>query len=296
MLATAFAGSHPGAVSVSPSGRLLLVPSADQTRLTILAVRTGRERSVDSRVALGATPLWSPGSRRFSVSTPGGGVAVVDAATGKARTVAASSSGTTAYATGWSPDGSRLLVTRWTPTQPELELVDVASRTVEDLGTGADAAFSRDGTRIAYDANGATDVLNLDSGARTTVASGRYPEHGLITWSADGRELAYVEGDTSGRPNVLVAAAADGSGSRVMAAVPAVGGAPLWSGSRLVWLPRLGRGIAVGDPRTGATRVLLPRRAVGPLGVLANGRIVYETNSRTLRTVEPDGRNDAPLA
>jgi hypothetical protein len=99
----------------------------------------------------------------------------------------------------WSPDGARLAVERYVcptgsfmprcdpaETHDTLSLLDLGSETETPFGDVSfisEAAWSPDGTRIAYGALDGTYVVDVATGARTNVVSGQ--SYGA-DWSPDG--------------------------------------------------------------------------------------------------------------
>jgi hypothetical protein len=312
-------GSYPVpgnlGLELSPSGGMLAVQrpaGVNRVHVFVISTGTGRVRQLRMTFVYGATPLWAPNSRAFAISRLDGSIASVDAATGAMHTVMRPAAGTTITAAGWSPDGAHLVVTENTsqlPTVPDLRLLVVGVRDghVHDLGDGSNGAYAPNGSTIAFFASGAIKLLTVATGTEKAIAPPLYPLVGLIAWSANGSEVAYSEGDVSGRPVVLTAAPVNGAHGRVMGTL---GGfiRPIWAGRDLVWSPinlaHTTGAIAVGNPTTGRINLIHPAGEpfiVGPISALPGGtRIAYEVADTTgrslgLRSVAANGRADSPL-
>jgi Tol biopolymer transport system component len=99
------------------------------------------------------------------------------------------------YAASYSPDGTKLAVLDFLGTGPALELYDVASAAITDLGvegthapaTDTRPAWSPDGSQIAYrtvgpHGAGAIRVIGVDGSGDRQVASG-VDDGGALAWS-----------------------------------------------------------------------------------------------------------------
>ena len=134
---------------------------------------------------------------------------LADAATGKSVKKLANASTSTEFdalsflssAGAWSPDGKKFAFIVYAKGDQQIEILDVASRSVERSisvpGVGAiqHPAWSPDGTRIAFSGQdgGVSDLFVYDLNARTAkqLTSDRYADI-QPAWSPDGRTLAFA--------------------------------------------------------------------------------------------------------
>lgn len=144
-------------------------------------------------------PAWSPTGTQvaFSVApeTAGspGGIFVVGANGSRQRRL---SPRLTGFGPLWSPDASRLLVVLHGDEGPDLCVLAVVTRNLRNLtaGTGLvplDAAWAPDGERIAFSANGAIHLVNLESGGRAIVADTPLDDRAPV-WTPDGRAILFM--------------------------------------------------------------------------------------------------------
>lgn len=163
----------------------------------------------------------------------------------------------------WSPDGARMAYT----TTADVDVNEYFDYPVWSLnirtpdqssgsaiashgGFGADAAWSPDGSRIAFAATADSmstvfDIYVVDvdgSGLHRITTDGN---NGQPSWSPDGRSIAYTHGYTIGGlgPSIYVVGA-DGTGARAVLS-DSVGKAwPAWSpdGGRIAYSSRAGIG------------------------------------------------------
>ena len=252
--------------------------------------------------------LWVASHPVIGSQAPGGGppkapLLIANTQTGIVRTVLDADAAATPHISqldDWSPDDRQLLVTRdiaasgSQPAQDHLQLIDVQTGQIRDLGPGGGGVFSPDGREIAFRAsNGAISLLDLASGRQTTLAASG--GGGNIFWSPDGASVAY---ETVAPRQILVL--------RVGADSPRVVGTnavsqPVWFGNSLIWSS--GSGIKITSTSTGKTRTIHPlpppfsTQPTVPVGILPGQRIVYDLPSPYggYRTVSTTGRNDERL-
>jgi dipeptidyl aminopeptidase/acylaminoacyl peptidase len=305
--------------ALAPNGKRLAVgrtAGVNRMALSSVSLATGRERRLVDDLPLFANGFaWAPDSTRLAVvdadmSVAGGdlSLSVVNATTGRVEPVLAP--GTGGALNGWSPEGSRLLLTRLASQSPaapmrEVLLVDLPDGSIRALGDGWNGSFSPDGHSIALFEGYGVHLVDVDTGARRTIAARHGQLQSDIAWSADGRQIAYADGDTPGIGRLAVTAV-DGSGTRLVGATFST---PIWSGGDLVWTPgsRVLGGIAVYEVAARHTRLLNPlppklasMSYIGVVGVFpGGGRVVYAVYSRSrsqgFRSVGLDGRGDRPL-
>jgi hypothetical protein len=129
-----------------------------------------------------------------------------------------------AFAGQWSPDGTRLGVERYVcakgsfmprcdpaEMRDSMSVLELSSGTETSLGDVtfiSEAAWSPDGTRLAYGALDGTYVIDASTGARTRVANGQ--SYGA-DWSPDGLWLI-AKSEFAGPDNADEIVAADGTG------------------------------------------------------------------------------------
>ncbi len=165
-----------------------------------------------------AYAYWSPGDcptgncRDLAVlyNKSGGGLALRQVRTGGAGSITELAEGAPFY-WDWSPDGQSML---WARDGGQLEIYDVAvGRVSETLPETVGSARSVDWSPIdnrllatVTKSRGASDLVILDSGSRTVLASGL---NGVVSseWSPDGTRVAYADDDGG---NLFVVDAATG--------------------------------------------------------------------------------------
>jgi Tol biopolymer transport system component len=192
-------------------------------------------------------PVWSPDGTRYAAVLgtgslfQGGGVCVVDRATGAATLVSTRADGTAASDAGnpiWSPDSHKLVFTSYDGALvPGLGRQSSRNLFVKNLTTGtltgieADArfedllmgpTFNADGTKLAYvtntsvaatDTNNLPDVYVADTGTAVTKAiteasggggsNGSSGEAGFMWSPVDADQLAFVSGASDLLPGVV---------------------------------------------------------------------------------------------
>src|SRR6185503_1915592 len=115
----------------------------------------------------------------------------------------------------FSPDGKQLSFTSDVGGQPQIFLMDVATRVPVKLTNrpeGADeSSFSRDGQWIAFHSGASVYIIKIDGTGEKLVATGLAPGGNAYHWpafSADGTELVFD------RYNEIDATQLDGTGFR----------------------------------------------------------------------------------
>jgi sugar lactone lactonase YvrE len=209
---------------------------------------TGRRQLTHPKFLSGdVSPRWSPDGRRvaawrdYNYGTQVAQVIVMDADGGHQRVI--TKLRYTSYITpqlDWSPDGSRLVIQTMLDGRPALQVVNADGSKPRTL-TVTEAygpRWSPDGTRVAYfssvDGPGiyvtGVDGQIVHKLVSTPVGSG------TVTWSPDGRQLAFayasdatsikaLAGETTGWGRVFVINA-DGTGRAALTRGPA--GFPDW--------------------------------------------------------------------
>jgi Tol biopolymer transport system component len=147
----------------------------------------------------------------------------------------------------WSPDGTRIVYRQ--AARPDcfggsqcaasdLYVVDADGSNARELSSGlhaSDLAWSPDGSLIAFDTDRGSIgmILAPDGGVVRLLTSGESSgfRDSSPTWSADGREMAFVRSPLEGLPELDVMNA-DGTNSREVVGASEVGGSiadPAWS-------------------------------------------------------------------
>lgn len=194
-----FTLGRPAAVEITPDEETVLFlrspPTSGVSSLFAFDVATGQTRELltPERVMAGAEETLSPEerARRERMRVPGRGF--------------------TSYAL--SGDGRKVLLT----LSGKLYVVERGSGKVTSLNSGAgviDPRFSPDGKQVAYVRDNDVFRVELSTNTEHRITRGGTPErtHGLAEfvaqeemgrftgywWSADAKQLAYAESDTSG--------------------------------------------------------------------------------------------------
>lgn len=236
-----FSGESESSPSWSPDGRYLSFLSSrgdvEDTQLWLMD-RLGGEAKPVSHVKGGVSDFaWSPDGKRlvFVITDPD--TAEGDTAS-KARPIVIDR-----YL--FKSDGSGYLTGR----RDHLYLFDLATKKLEQLTSGSyddeNPAWSPDGRRIAFvsargphaDRTGNSDIFVVDaipgsSPRKLTTFEG--PDDGDISWSPDGKLIAYIQGSepkySAYNMRHLAVVPADGGEPRVLsAALDRSISSPLWS-------------------------------------------------------------------
>jgi len=173
----------------------------------VVDVETGARTRLTSDAGWDEGPVWSPDGQQVAYRSSRGplGLYIQNSAGGAERLLIEQEGPDRIDVEDWSPDGTHLLVNRWTAeTANDLMLVPTAATASAALtpwmfskASETDGRFSPDGRFVAYtsDESGSTEVHvrafeHPDLARRITTAGGRYP-----VWSHDGRELFYVDAE-----------------------------------------------------------------------------------------------------
>jgi len=207
-------GTRSGGTSykrVSPDGQSLVLVANESRDLVIRDIASGRERTilhVDAPGYIFGRPAVSPNGKRIAFSYHAGkggpGIRVIDRSGSAVRTAMPETDGGTTDIQDWSPDGSSVLVRRWSRGNFRLFWLNVNDGTQTTLAEGTapwgvsgfSAAISPDGRLVVFGgvskrASGTADsgreirVIGSDGrGERTlsSLASDLVP----VGWTRDG--------------------------------------------------------------------------------------------------------------
>jgi Tol biopolymer transport system component len=269
--------SATSGAAATEQGVIAFVSWPDRTNLKVINADGSGLRTVASTTSLGgfATLDWSPDGTRLATAGGGSpGLKIIDFATGAMMPLTSGGDSDPS----WSPDGQRIAFTRvsdpTTTRHNDIWVVDVASG-VEQKLTGDNifwehsTTWSPDGTRILFSA---TDLVSedetpddydlftvtLDNHAIVNVTNTLDAIEAEADWSWHGTgEIVSSRATHLGAGYHLTVMNADGSGAREITHGTGNSFYPDWS--------------------SGGTR------------------IAYSDSSCTVRIVDADGANDAPL-
>jgi hypothetical protein len=204
-----------GAADVSPDGRRIAFPIANGRGIDELWVsdidhpglrKLGTDPNADC-----TAPVWSPDGRRIAYARHGkdakDGIYVQDADGGEAKRILIQEVDEVRdLPTSWLPDGSALLLNRFSPGQTKLMMLpitggEVDSNRLRQLLPGTSRKFnprlSRDGRLLAFLGDESGKALSYVVELRPDGSTGRPVEvkssgSTVHQWSADGRTL-FVE-------------------------------------------------------------------------------------------------------
>ncbi len=216
-------GEFGSSLAVSPDGGRLIV-AGDVPRLIVMEADGSARRDLGSGDPSSA--VWSPDGKRIAFTGLQGGIFVIGAdGKDKRRVAGIDDSGPT-----WSPDGKRLAFARATDDGVAVMLVDpdgghlhLLRRLQGDIMQTHWAPDGRSLTLVRFPEGYALPdlvTLSLTGGRVLRRIPGVGPQYNAVSWSPDGRQLAFVK--KNGR---LVVMNADGGGRRSLG----VGSDPSWA-------------------------------------------------------------------
>jgi Tol biopolymer transport system component len=169
---------------ISPDGQSLVLVANTGRDLVIRDIASGRERTVlhvDAPGYIFGRPAVSPNGKRIAFSyhpgQGGPGIRVIDTSGSAVRTAMPETDGGTADIQGWSPDGSRLLVRRWSRGNFRLFWLNVKDGTQTTLAEGTapwgvsgfSAVISPDGRLVVFGGVRKRASSTADSGREIRV-------------------------------------------------------------------------------------------------------------------------------
>jgi TolB protein len=168
---------------------LMKADGSSQTRLT-------------NNPATDFQPAWSPDGKKIAFTSPAEVYVMNADGSSPTRLTYSRPDWDSADQAAWSPDGSKIAVTRASVgyCDPDglcsgsgstlvISVINADGTGIHDLASGSGAAWSPDGTRIAFRGDGGINVLNTDgSGGRHVIAAigGQH-----LAWSPDAAKIAF---------------------------------------------------------------------------------------------------------
>jgi len=176
-----------------PAQSDLYIMAADGTDVTRLTDYAGYEHS----------PTWSPDGQSLAFIR-GEGSTTAFGASGALWVVAADGTNASLLVDGtlgapaWSPDGRRIAFEARSDEATTIQLLDLDSGEVADLGLGSMPRWSPDGSRLIFASNGGDGlslwIMDADGGNAYQLTSGT-EKATLPVWSPDGETIVYVSFD-----------------------------------------------------------------------------------------------------
>jgi TolB protein len=217
---------------VSPDGRKVVL---NRRGITVATLATGASKRIGPGEE--ATAGWSPDGKRLVFGGRGGeGLYVVDVDGRHKRTLLSTSLISTP---AWSPNGKWIAFSRqigYGPTELYAVHPDGSGLRWLSRYTPSDGlAWSRDGT-LAFigtrESEERSHLVLVEVDARRVHVVRRLGAGGTVSWSADGRRIAYAATRRDSDPSAIYTAAADGSDRRRLAPPK-----PLYYDESPVWSP-----------------------------------------------------------
>ncbi len=204
----------------------------------LIDLRTRMEQQVRVNGFNPATFSWSPDCDHIAFIRTvdrGGSLYTVDLNTQQVELIAQASPDYGYSLPRWSPDGSAILLLKYTTdgTGTDMVVVDVVSKQerqlVQGLRGGVFPSWSPDGERVVFaNTKQTTDLYELDVATGTTTRlTYTYTEETSPVYSPDGQRIAYAQ-PQNGRSNIYTLALSTGTAQRVTADISdAI--SPTWS-------------------------------------------------------------------